>query len=124
MNLHAQCMSSDECDRRKQMQDKGRSCSLVKAWVVRRDRNGDIFMDLFEEREQAVDYALSLDRLDRSYIAGIYETFAIELDGELLSVYRSDELDRLYGGSLPDTMEGTVGGEALSKEELERIIKG
>lgn len=32
------------------MQDKGRSCQLVKVWVVRRDRDGDIFMDLFEER--------------------------------------------------------------------------
>ena len=106
------------------MQDKGRSCSLVKAWVVMRDRAGDVFMDLFEEKDEAVKYAEELHPLDRKNITGIYETFAIELDGELLRVFRSDDMDKMYGGEAFDTMDGVVNGKSLSKEELGRIIKG
>lgn len=106
------------------MQDKGRSCQLVKVWVVMRDRSGDVFTNLFEEKDEAVKYAEELHPLDRKDITGIYETIAVELDGELLSVYRSDDIDRIYGGSLPDTLDGVVNGESLSKEELGRIIKG
>lgn len=106
------------------MEDKGRSCQLVKVWVVRRDRDGDIFMDLFEERGQAVDYALSLAKLDRKDIAGIYESVAVEFEGELFSVFKSYDIDRIYGGSMPDTMDGVVKGDYVSEEELGRIIKG
>ena len=105
------------------MQDKGRSCELVKAWAVTRDRKGDVFIDLFEKRDDAVKYAEGLHRLDRRDITGIYETFAVELDGELLSVYRSDDIDRIYGGSLPDTLDGVVNGDSISKEELEVIVE-
>ncbi len=105
------------------MEYRGRSCQLVKAWVVRSDRNGDVFIDLFEEKEDAVEYAEGLHRLDRQHITGIYETWAVELDGELLEVFRSDEIDRMYGGSAPDTQEGLVGGESLSDEELAEIRK-
>ena len=106
------------------MQDKGRSCELVKVWVVMRDRDGDVFMDLFEEKDEAVKYAEELHPSDRKDITGIYESIAVELDGELLSVYRSDDIDRLYGGSMPDTMDGIVKGDYVSEEELEKIIKG
>ena len=81
-------------------------------------------MDLFEERVQAVDFALSLAKLDRKYIAGIYESVAVEFEGELFSVFKSYDIDRLYGGSLPDTMDGIVNGDSLSKEELGRIMEG
>lgn len=110
--------------RRNGMQDKGRSCELVKAWVVVENRRGDVFMNLFEDKNEAVKYAEELHPLDRKNITGIYETFAIELDGELLRVFRSDDMDKLYGGEAFDTMDGVVNGESLSKEELERIIKG
>ena len=106
------------------MQDKGRSCSLVKVWVVMRDSAGDVFMDLFEEKDEAVKYAEELHPLDRKDITGIYESIAVEFDGELLSVYRSDDIDSLYGGSMPDTMDGIVKGDYVSEEELEKIIKG
>lgn len=105
------------------MKDKGRSCQLVKAWVVAEDRQGDCFVEFFEEKDDAVKYAEGLHRLDRQYVTGIYETWAVELDGELLSVFRSDEIDRMYGGSAPDTWEGLVGGGYVSDEELERIKK-
>jgi len=110
--------------RRNEMQDKGRSCELVKAWVVVENRRGDVFMNLFEDKNEAVKYAEELHPLDRKAITGIYETIAVELDGELLSVYRSDDIDGLYGGSLPDTMDGVVKGDYVSDEELEMIIKG
>lgn len=106
------------------MEYKGRSCQLVKVWVVVEDRQGDCFMELFEEKGEAVKYAEGLHRLDRQHITGIYETWAVELDGELLSVFRSDEIDRMYGGSAPDTQEGLVGGESLSDGELAEIRKG
>lgn len=106
------------------MQDKGRSCQLVKVWVVVEDRKGDVFMNLFEEKDEAVKYAEELHPLDRKNLTGIYETFAIELDGELLRVFRSDDMDKLYGGEAFDTMDGVLNGESLSKEELGRIIEG
>lgn len=102
------------------MEDKGRSCQLVKVWVVRRDRDGDISMDLFEERGQAVDYALS--RTDWGDLS-VYESIAVELDGELLRVFKSYDIDRIYGGSMPDTLDGVVNGDSISKEELEVIVE-
>lgn len=106
------------------MKDKGRSCELVKAWVVRRDRGGDIFTDLFEEKDEAVKFAWEIDVINGWDFYGIYETIAVKLDGELLSVYRSDDIDRIYGGALPDTLDGVKNGESLLNEELEKIIKG
>ena len=47
----------------------------------------------------------------------------MELDGELLRVFKSYDIDRVYGGSMPDTLDGVVNGDSISKEELEVIVE-
>lgn len=99
--------------------DKGRFGTLVKAWTVMTDRKGDVFQSFFETKEEAIEYARGLHSIDRKNIIGIFQTGAIECDGELFGVCMEDDIEQAGMFARSDT--GLIDGEFLSPEELEEI---
>lgn len=89
---------------------------IRRAWVIAQERKGNVFLDLYETKEKAIQAARSLARIDRQNISGIYECWAGELGEHLCELWS-------YDSDGIDSFSGILGGDSVSAKELADIIQ-